>query len=236
MSAKRIFVAGTDTDVGKTAIAAGLLRAARKHGLRTVALKPVAAGCDVEDGVLVNDDARILQREATHVLDPREVNPVALEPAIAPHIAATRAGRELSADALVRHCAPFAARDDVDWGVIEGAGGWLVPLNDSETLADVCEGLEADVVLVVGMRLGCLNHALLTAADVARRGLTLAGWVANVLPPEMDELEENVASLAARLPAPCLGRVPATPGEGLVDAVAVALDLAPLTGAGGSRA
>jgi dethiobiotin synthetase len=225
VTARVFFVAGTDTDVGKTAIAAGLLRAAKSRGLRTVGLKPLASGCTWQAGVLVSDDARALRREATQVLDDRAVNPVALEPAIAPHLAAARAGRSLSAAALTAHCASWRDRGDVDWVVVEGAGGWLVPLNEKETLADVCEALRADVILVVGMRLGCLSHALLTAADVARRGLAIAGWVANCLPPEMDELDANVASLEARLPAPCLARIPASPTDSLVETVARKLDL-----------
>jgi len=226
VSARLLFVAGTDTDVGKTAVAAGLLRAAARRGLRTVGLKPVAAGCTREDGVLVNADARWLQREATLALDDRAVNPVALEPAIAPHLAAARARRSLCAAELADHCAAWRERDDVDWVVVEGAGGWLVPLNEKETLADVCQALDAEVLLVVGMRLGCLNHALLTAADVARRGLVLVGWVANCLPPVMAELDANVDALVERLPAPCLGRVPASDGgDALVDAVAACLEL-----------
>jgi dethiobiotin synthetase len=228
VSARLFFVAGTDTDIGKTAIAAGLLRAAKARGLRTVALKPVAAGCEWDEGTLSNGDARTLRAEATHRLDHREVNPVALEPAIAPHVAAARAGVRLSAAELVAHCEPWRERDDVDWVVVEGAGGWLVPLNEKETLADVCEALGAEVILVVGMRLGCLNHALLTSAEVARRGLRLAGWVANCLPPEMDELEANITSLEERLPARCLGRVPACGPDALIASVAEALDLSVL--------
>lgn len=224
MTARFFFIAGTDTDIGKTAIAAGLLRAAKGRGLRTVGLKPVAAGCDRESGVLVNADARLLQLEATHTLDDRSVNPVALEPAIAPHLAAAREGRQLSAAELVSHCVAWRERADVDWVVVEGAGGWLVPLNEKETLADVCQGLRAEVILVVGMRLGCLNHALLTVRDVLARGLTLAGWVANCLPPEMNELEANIASLAERLSAPCLGRVPIA-SDDLVSVVAEHLEI-----------
>lgn len=227
-SPRLLFVAGTDTDVGKTVVAAGVLRVLARAGHRTVGLKPVAAGCDRVEGRLVNRDALALQQEATESLSDAEVNPVALEPAIAPHLAAEQVGRALSAAELVRHCKAWDDQDELDFVVVEGAGGWLVPLNATETLADVCAGLDADVVLVVGMRLGCLNHALLTAADIEARGLRLAGWVANCLPPPMEELEANLASLASRLSAPCLGRIPPCDPGDVVGTVAEHLDLAPL--------
>ncbi len=223
-----LFVAGTDTGVGKTVTAAGLLRALGRAGHPAVGLKPVAAGCRRDGDQLVNADALALQREAACELAYHEVNPVALEPAIAPHLAAAQVGRDLSARELIRHCEAWRERDDLDVVVIEGAGGWLVPLNVAETLADVCEGLSADVILVVGMRLGCLNHALLTAADVERRGLRLAAWVANCLPPQMSELDANIKSLVDRLPAPCLGRIPPAAPDDVVETTAVHLDLAPL--------
>jgi dethiobiotin synthetase len=228
-AARVFFVTGTDTDVGKTVIAGGLLRAAGLRGLRTLAIKPVAAGCRTVDGRLVNDDALLLQREAGDQLAYEDVNPVALEPAIAPHIAAARAGVDLSRAALLSHCR-LQLEAEVDLAVIEGAGGWLVPLNDTETLADLCEGLAADVVLVVGVRLGCLNHALLTAADVGRRGLQLAGWVANCIDPGMPELEANLETLERRLEAPCLGRIPFAAGQDPVALAAKQLDLTRLLG------
>lgn len=228
MRPRFLFVTGTDTGVGKTVVAAGLLRAAGRAGLRTVALKPVAAGCERSAGGLVNDDALQLMREAGARLDYADVNPVALEPPIAPHIAAARAGVELRAGALADHCRRVAAREPADWVVVEGAGGFLVPLNDEETLADLCVALDAEVILVVGMRLGCLNHALLSAARVAAAGLRLAGWVACQVEGEMPELEANLESLARRLDAPCLGRVPHVAGGDPVEAAARALDLEPL--------
>lgn len=227
-SPRLLFVAGTDTDVGKTVVAAGLLRALRRAGHRAVGLKPVAAGCERKAGRLVNGDALALQREAGCEISYPEVNPIALEAAIAPHLAARQAGRDLSARDLVAHCERFRKREDLDVVLVEGAGGWLVPLNETETLADVCAGLAADVILVVGMRLGCLSHALLTATDVERRGLRLAGWVANCLPPPMTRLDENIATLAGRLAAPCLGRVPPSDSGDVVDTAARHLEVAPL--------
>ncbi len=231
-AASRVFfVAGTDTGVGKTIVAAGLLRALGRAGRSTVGLKPVAAGCDRVGGELVNSDALALQREASRKLDYAEVNPVAFEPAIAPHLAARQADRPILCASLIRHCDTWmelVQKEDLDALVIEGAGGWLVPLNDRETLADFCEGLGAQVILVIGMRLGCLNHALLTVADVERRGLRLAGWVANCLPPPMAELDANIATLAGRLSAPCLGRIPAGDSGDMVESAASHLDIGPL--------
>ena len=201
------FVTGTDTEVGKTFVAAALLLSARNRGLHCVALKPVAAGCTRTKAGLVNDDALGLIAASGANLDYDTVNPVALEPPIAPHIAAQQAGMALSASALARHCRE-ALGDDFDFAIIEGAGGWLVPLNATETLADVCVDLGARPILVVGMKLGCLNHALLTADAIIASGGELAGWVANCPTPEMHVFDENVASLRERLPAPCLGVVP----------------------------
>ena len=228
-AASRVFfVAGTDTDVGKTVVAAGLLRALGRAGRSTVGLKPVAAGCDRVGGELVNSDALALQRESSHELSYAEVNPLAFEPAIAPHLAALQADRPITCARLVRHCDTWMdliKKEDLDALVIEGAGGWLVPLNDRETLADFCESLGAEVILVVGMRLGCLNHAMLTVADVERRGLRLAGWVANCLPPPMAELDANIATLAGRLAAPCLGRIPTADSGDIVESAASHLDI-----------
>ena len=214
------FVTGTDTEIGKTFIAAALLTGARARGLRCAAVKPVAAGCEVRDGRLVNEDAVALLAASDAPFDYDTMNPVALEPAIAPHVAAARAGVPLRVDDLAEHCrralgpreaagagAPSGA-GRFDFAVIEGAGGWLVPLNDTETLADLCVAVGARPVLVVGMRLGCLNHALLTAREIERAGLRLAGWVANDPGPRMPVFEENLATLEARLPAPRLGTVP----------------------------
>lgn len=221
------FVTGTDTEVGKTLIAAALLTLARERGLRTAALKPIAAGCTRENGQLVNDDALQLIAASGTDLDYGTVNPIALEPAIAPHIAAEQAGIKLSATKLSAHCRAALA-GDVDFAIVEGAGGWFVPLNASETLADVCLDLGARPILVVGMKLGCLNHALLTVDAIARAGSELAGWIANCAGPEMPVFDENVATLHERLPAPCLGVVPHLGKEASAQAAARHLDIRPL--------
>ncbi|MBO9550924.1 dethiobiotin synthase [Pseudomonas sp.] len=201
------FIAGTDTDVGKTTIAAGLLHAARLQGLSTLGAKPVASGCTMTPKGLRNSDAQALIDESSVKLAYEEVNPFAFEPAIAPHVAAREAGVALEVPVLsraMRHVLDQGA----DFTLVEGAGGWRVPLSNHANLSDLAIALKLPVILVVGVRLGCINHALLSAEAIARDGLQLAGWVANIIEPRTSRLEENLASLAERLPAPCLGRVP----------------------------
>ncbi|MGY4819767.1 dethiobiotin synthase [Pseudomonas chlororaphis subsp. piscium] len=201
------FVTGTDTDVGKTTIAAGLLHAARLSGLSTAAGKPVASGCELTPKGLRNADALALLAECSLPLTYDEVNPLAFEPAIAPHLAAREAGVALTVQTLLAPMRQVLAKG-ADFTLIEGAGGWRVPLADQDNLSDLAMALDLPVILVVGVRLGCINHALLTAEAIAQDGLQLAGWVANIIEPKTSRLEENLATLAERLPAPCLGRVP----------------------------
>ncbi len=201
------FIAGTDTDVGKTTIAAGLLHAAKLNGLATLGAKPVASGCEVTPKGLRNADALALMDESSIKLKYEEVNPFAFEPAIAPHLAAREAGVALSVEALLKPMRAILAKE-ADFTLIEGAGGWRVPLSDQANLSDLAMALQLPVILVVGVRLGCINHALLTAEAIAQDGLQLAGWVANIIDARTSRLEENLATLAERLPAPCLGRVP----------------------------
>lgn len=197
------FVTGTDTGVGKTLVACGMLRALARQGRRVAGFKPVAAGC-TPDGR--NEDVERLLAASTVTLVREQVNPYCFAPPVAPHIAASQAGTRIVLDAIVSSYRALSAQ--ADCVVVEGAGGFLVPLNDSQTLADLTEALALPVILVVGMRLGCLSHALLTAEAVAARGLTLAGWVANMLDPGMHAARENVEALRARIGAPLLGVVP----------------------------
>ncbi|MHC5351349.1 dethiobiotin synthase [Metapseudomonas furukawaii] len=224
--ARAYFVTGTDTEIGKTTIAAGLLRAARRQGLSTAAAKPVASGCDQTPDGLRNGDALALLGECSLPFRYEEVNPLAFAPAIAPHLAAREAGVDLSVAALAAPVRQVLAKG-ADFTLVEGAGGWRVPLAGAETLSDLPIALGLPVVLVVGVRLGCINHALLTVEAILRDGLVLAGWVANVVDPATSRLEENLATLAERLPAPCLGRVPRL-AEATPEAVADHLDLAAL--------
>lgn len=200
------FITGTDTAVGKTLIARALLKLARDAGQHALGLKPVSAGCELRDGTFANSDAWELMQNSSGNPSYENVNPVALKEAMAPHIAAEREGRTLSVDSLVKHCRPLI--DGANFTVIEGAGGWDVPLNETESMADLAAALGCPVILVVGIRLGCLNHSLLTARAVRERGLKLAGWVANRIDPKMPVADENIASLQARLPCPLLGTVP----------------------------
>lgn len=221
MSRKTFFITGTDTGVGKTFVACALLRAFAAKGNSTLGLKPVAAGCiETADG-LRNDDALALIDASTLKLPYAQVNPLALVAAVAPHIAAAREEKRLRASqltGLVRG-ATMQARADVT--LIEGAGGWRVPLNERETFADIVRELNVPVILVVGLKLGCINHALLTAEAIRRDGLVLAGWVANCMDADMDAREENIATLRELLGrdhsgrensgTPLLGVVPFAP-------------------------
>jgi len=207
MMHRAFFIAGTDTDVGKTTIAAGLLHAARLAGLSTAAVKPVASGCERTEQGLRNSDALALLAECSLALDYATVNPFAFEPAIAPHIAAREAGVELTAARLIEAVQSVMARQ-AGVTLVEGAGGWRVPLNAREHLSALPAALGLPVILVVGVRLGCINHALLSAEAIARDGLALAGWVANIIDPATSRLDDNLATLAELLLAPCLGQVP----------------------------
>ena len=207
MAKQWLFITGTDTDVGKTVVACGFLAAANQQGLRTAAIKPVAAGCELTEQGMTNSDALQLQAAASHQLSYQQINPIALEPAIAPHIAAAEAGVRLSASRLVGYCRGVSLMP-VDMVLIEGAGGWRVPINSRETLADVARELNCAVIVVVAMRLGCLNHALLTMEAIRRDGLQIAGWVANILDEHMPRLEQNIDTLKQCINEPCLGTVP----------------------------
>lgn len=205
------FIAGTDTDAGKTLIAAALLCALRSGGVRTAAIKPVAAGARWTAQGWRNEDGELLQRFQSAALSYRQVNPVALRAPVSPHIAAREEGYVLSVAELERHCREVMQHTAVDVILIEGAGGWRVPLNESEYLSELPRRLDIPVLLVVGCKLGCLNHALLTAEAIARDGLVLAGWVATQLDPQMAAVAANLDTLRAALPAPCLGVVPWLP-------------------------
>jgi len=220
------FVTGTDTEIGKTTIACGLLQAARNAGLSTAAAKPVASGCERTAEGLRNSDALGLLAGCSLPLRYEEVNPFAFEPAIAPHLAAREAGVQLDVEALAGPVNAVLARN-ADFTLVEGAGGWRVPLAGGENLSDLAVRLGLPVILVVGVRLGCINHAVLSAEAIQRDGLVLAGWVANIVDPATSRLEENLATLAERLPAPCLGRVPRLEVPS-AEAVAAHLDLHPL--------
>lgn len=207
MAKKVLFITGTDTDIGKTLIATGLLEAANKQGKRTAAIKPVAAGCSDTGEGPQNEDALMLQAAASTELSYQQVNPVALDEPMAPHIAAKEQGKQLSANRLTGFCRGITLLP-VDLVVIEGAGGWRVPLNNRESMAEIPKQLNAEVVLVVGLKLGCINHALLTAQAIRSDGLKIAGWVANTIDEDMLRLDENIDTLKQLIYEPCLGVIP----------------------------
>ncbi|SHF73713.1 dethiobiotin synthetase [Microbulbifer donghaiensis] len=221
------FVAGTDTEVGKTYVTAALLASAANAGLKTAAVKPVASGCESTDAGLRNADALLLQEAMTLELPYQQVNPFALEPAIAPHIAAMEAGKSLNLSRMAGVCRGVMSTG-ADLVLIEGAGGWRTPLGPRAFLSQLPRELNIPVILVVGMQLGCINHALLTAEAIRRDGLPLAGWVANFAREGMARPEENLATLKALLPAPLLGTLPFDERADYRRAAHL-LDLGPLT-------
>ena len=197
------FVTGTDTGVGKTHVTCALLHATRRHGRTAVGMKPIAAG--VEDDGCNSDVAQLLA--ASSIQPPNAwVNPFLYAPAIAPHIAAREVGRSIDITLICEAFAQLQALADVVW--VEGVGGFRVPLDERYDTADLAQALALPVILVVGMRLGCLNHALLTAEAIDRRDLILTGWVANRIDPAMARFEANLETLRSRLNAPLLGVVP----------------------------
>jgi dethiobiotin synthetase len=209
--ARGFFVTGTDTGVGKTLVATAILRLWADQGLRVAGYKPVAAGCEVTDGVATNADARALLAASTVPVSYPEVNPYALTAAIAPHLAAEDEGIEIDLGKLVagyEHLAGLADRV-----MVEGAGGWLVPLDGERTLADLVVALQIPVIMVVGVRLGCISHASLTADAIAASGVPLAGWVSNQVSPDMPEARRNIDTLRGRLDAPLLGCIPFQDGD-----------------------
>lgn len=209
-----IFITGTDTDVGKTYVAAALLEGMKAAGVRAVGMKPVAAGGELVHGEWVNRDVTLL-RAASSVTAPMElVNPYLLREPMSPNIAAELEGRRIELAPIVAACRELERLADLV--VVEGVGGFKVPLNKREDTADLAVALGLPVVLVVGMRLGCLNHALLTAEAIAARGLNLLGWVANQVEPDMLALAENRQSLQTRLNVPCLGMMPRLPQKGAI--------------------
>lgn len=218
------FVTGTDTNVGKTLISCALLHGFAAQGKRVVGMKPVAAGCNAREQ---NDDALQLRAAGNVAVSYGQINPYCFHPAIAPHVAAQRAGVEIQFSRITESYHELAAQADVV--IVEGAGGFLVPLNVQQDSADLVRELNLPVILVVGMRLGCLNHALLTVEAINTRGLTLAAWVANLIEPDMPMCEANIAALQQRIAAPMLGLVPydTQPDAGVV---ARYLNLEPLLG------
>ncbi len=224
-----LFITGTDTEIGKTFVSTALLHAFNVHGLRTAAMKPIAAGAEYRDGKWLNEDACQLADAANVCLPAEVVTPYLLTEPAAPHIVAAQQGVELNIASIVAcHAKALQVADIV---IVEGVGGFRVPLNATQDTADLALALNLPVVLVVGMRLGCLNHALLTAEAIAARGLKLAGWVANQIDPMMRYAHKNIDTLCLHLSqhyqAPLLGIVPHLQSAYARDAMTY-LDIEPL--------
>lgn len=208
------FVTGTDTGVGKTMVSVSLMAALQKQGHTVIGMKPIASGCEHTAEGLRNDDALQLQAQADIKVPYEQMNPYAFAPAIAPHLAAEQAGIEMDIDLLQSAFAELAKQ--ADKVVVEGAGGWLVPINERQTISDLAIAFALPVVLVVEIKLGCINHTLLTVAAIEKSGLALTGWVANVIELS-DESQAIIESLRARILAACLAEIGPLNGGGVVN-------------------
>lgn len=200
------FIAGTDTGVGKTHVAIELVKQSVEAGRTVGVFKPVAAGCEIIDGRWCNEDALALLQASNAGQTYEQVNPYALQAPVSPHLAARDESVSIEVEVIRRIGAEIAS--NCDQLVVEGAGGWLAPISNSQSMADIAVALNLPVLLVVGMRLGCLNHALLSAAAIRASGLNLAGWIANQIDPQMERFADNIESLKARLDAPLLATLP----------------------------
>lgn len=204
-----IFITGTDTNIGKTFITTLLLKDFNGKGYKTFAIKPVASGCNYNEinKYLENEDALILQKHASVSRCYANVNPIALAEPIAPHIAAEKMNFKLTTERVLHHLLS-AYQKEADIHLIEGAGGWAVPLNAHQLYCDVICALNMPVILVVGVRLGCLNHAILTYQAIMQTKIPFIGWIANCIDPHMLEIKKNIHSLREWIKEPCLGVVP----------------------------
>ncbi len=221
------FVTGTDTEIGKTLVSSAILAKLAARGVRACGMKPVAAGAVMRNGALRNDDADMLIAAGNVHLPPNITTPYMLREACAPHIAAAIEGVTIEPVPIIAAYAEIAAASDAV--VVEGVGGFRVPFSDDFDSADLAAQLKLPVILVVGLRLGCINHALLTVEAIVARDLVLAGWVANEVDPDMRFADENIEALLARIPAPLLGRVPYLEQPSAAEA-AEFIDLAGLPG------
>ncbi|AYD43479.1 MULTISPECIES: dethiobiotin synthase [Yersinia] len=203
---KRWFITGTDTDVGKTVASCALLQAAALEGYRTAGYKPVASGSQMTADGLRNSDALALQANSTQVLSYAQVNPLTLLEATSPHIASVSEGQEIHLSVLSEGLRQL--EQSADWILVEGAGGWFTPLSSQATFADWVQQEQLPVIMVVGIKLGCINHALLTALAIKQAGLSLVGWVANEVIPAGRRQAEYMATLTQMISAPLLGVIP----------------------------
>lgn len=203
---KGFFITGTDTGCGKTLVTLGLMRALQERGRSVLGMKPIASGCAQEPEGLRNEDALLIQRQGSWPISYEQVNPFAFAPPIAPHLAAAAVGVDIAIDAIDAGYRQLAAQ--ADSVLVEGVGGWHVPLSQGKMLEALVQRLDLPVILVVGLRLGCINHALLTRDAILASGCELAGWVANRIDPQMQVADANLETLCSHIAAPLLGVVP----------------------------
>ena len=203
----KLFITGTDTNVGKTHISVCLLEEFSKIGLATLGMKPVASGCKKENDMLINQDAINLMRASSVKVSYHLVNPFSFEQAIAPHIAAKQENYLLTKE-KIKLAILRMLKIPSDITLIEGVGGWYTPINEYELMSDVITSMKLPVILVVGLKLGCLNHSILTALAIKEAKLPFIGWIGNCIDPNMQAMSENIESLKSLLAAPCLGIVP----------------------------
>lgn len=203
---KGLFVTGTDTGIGKTLVSCALLSVLKSRGFSAQGMKPIASGCERSAVGLRNDDAQQLIKHSSQQLPYSMVNPYAFEEAVAPHLVAAQSNIQIDIDVIKQQYRKIAMQ--CDHVVVEGVGGWLVPINRQQTMADLAISLQLPVIMVVGLRLGCINHALMTYQSIKDTGLLCLGWVANTIDPTMQFIDENRASIAQRLEIPLLGTIP----------------------------
>lgn len=212
-----IFIAGTDTDCGKTYVSVALLKGFNQRGYSTLGIKPIASGCSMINNSLQNSDALALQQASSVKLDYSAINPFAFEPAIAPHVAAEKINQPLSLSVVLEQLNE-SLQHPADIKIIEGAGGLQVPLNDHQSMLDLMNHINSPIILVVGMKLGCINHAILSANAIAQANIPLMGWIANCVEPTMQALQENRDTLKTWLKIPYLGMIPYNaPAEDFID-------------------
>ena len=200
------FITGTDTSCGKTEITLGLMQLLQDKRQIVLGMKPIASGATATAEGLRNEDATRIQAQGTIQVDYAEINPYVYEPPIAPHLAAEQANEQIDLNVISTLCTSLLAR--ADCVIVEGVGGWRVPFNRKQSAADLVQMLNMHVILVVGLKLGCINHALLTAESIQASNIRLAGWIANEVEPNMLNGDENIAMLRATIKSPCLGVVP----------------------------
>ena len=203
---KGFFITGTDTEVGKTWCTVGLMARLQQQGHSVVGMKPVASGCTKTVEGLRNEDALLIQQQASKYIDYDTVNPYSFAPAIAPHIAAAQAGQPIKLGTIIEQFTEL--KQHADYTIVEGVGGWQVPLNEDESVVDLAVALQLPVILIVGLRLGCINHALLSAESIRTSGCQLVGWIANFPDDDIEAQQANIDSITSRINTPLLGVVP----------------------------